>query len=134
MNILSNHKDEDLPDEEDVRFRSLVANYHSMLTILSCDVESFVLFARRFMDKVGKLVISLIRLDSRVNVPESFSKQRDFFINNSKYNESYSKLLRVIQAALFPSSVSKSCHNSSTPPENINTPNFALVYLSLTGL
>jgi hypothetical protein len=46
------------------------------------------------MDKVGKLVISLIKLDSGVEVAESFSKHRDFFINNTKYNESYSKLLK----------------------------------------
>lgn len=45
------------------------------------------------MDKVGRLVESLVKLDSGIEVGNSFSDHRIFFINNTKYNPDYSSLL-----------------------------------------
>ena len=36
------------------------------MPMLSCDIEAFILFARRFMDNVGKLVEALIKLWNRM--------------------------------------------------------------------
>ena len=36
------------------------------MPMLSCDIEAFILFARRFMDNVGKLGESLIKLWNRM--------------------------------------------------------------------
>jgi hypothetical protein len=94
MDLLSKDRPEILSKEEMLRFNVLATNQSNMLTILSCDIEAFILFARRFMDKVGKLVESLIRLDSGRQVTNSFSKHREFFISNTKYNPDYSSLLQ----------------------------------------
>jgi hypothetical protein len=93
IDLLSKDRQEDLSREETFRFNSLETNLSNTLTILSCDIEAFILFARRFMDKVGRLVESLVRLDSGIEVGNSFSDHRIFFINNTKYNPDYSSLL-----------------------------------------
>jgi hypothetical protein len=73
---------------------SLATYGYNQLTILSCDIETFILFARRFLDKVGKLVEALIILKPGTHVKNSFSKHKAFFINNTNYNEVYSRLLK----------------------------------------
>lgn len=44
---------------------NLYGKFNTM-AILSCDIEAFILFARRFMDNVGKLGESLIKLWNRM--------------------------------------------------------------------
>jgi hypothetical protein len=95
MNLLSKPREEDLSEEEKAHYSLLATKALNMLTILGCDIEAFILFARRFLDKVGKLVEFLIKLDSGTYVSNSFSKHRQFFINNPKYNPSYSNYLRL---------------------------------------
>lgn len=93
MDLLSKDRRENLSREETHRFNLLATNQSNVLTILSCDIEAFILFASRFMDKVGRLVESLVKLDSGIEVGNSFSDHRIFFINNTKYNPDYSSLL-----------------------------------------
>ena len=94
MDLLSKQTSKNLSEDEEVKLKSLTTNRHDMLSVLSCDIEAFILFSRRFMDKVGKLVESLIKLDSGLHIANSFSKHKEFFINNIKYNPDYSKSAR----------------------------------------
>jgi hypothetical protein len=91
LSLISNR---DLSQEENIQLRSIILNRSNLLTILECDIESFVLFARRFLDKVGKLVEYLIKLEVGRHIENSFTKHREFFIDNEKYNLQYSRLLR----------------------------------------
>jgi|GEM_PF-2289867 hypothetical protein len=53
--------------------------------VLQCDIEAFVIFARRLIDKFGKLVVKLINLPPGLQISESFSDQKEDFL---KYNDS----------------------------------------------
>lgn len=94
MELSSKQTREKLSEEEIIKLQSLATYGYNQLTILSCDIETFILFARRFLDKVGKLVEALIILKPGTHVKNSFSKHKAFFINNTNYNEDYSRLLK----------------------------------------
>jgi hypothetical protein len=64
------------------------------LSFIECDTESFILFIRRFLDKVAKLVELLIAIRPPRQIGNSFSDHRKFFIANEMYNPAYSKLLK----------------------------------------
>lgn len=63
--------------------------------LLQLDTESFIMFARILMDKVGKIIASLIQLPKGTYPGDSFSDHKKFFIKpeNFKYNPSYSQFL-----------------------------------------
>lgn len=48
--------------ENSVEYRQIVMKSKETLDILECDIETFVVFARRFLDKVGKMVVKLTQL------------------------------------------------------------------------
>lgn len=85
MDLLSKQTSKNLSENEKVKLKSLTTNRHDLLSVLSCDIEAFILFSRRFMDKVGKLVESLNKLDSRLHVENSFSKHKKFFMSLTPY-------------------------------------------------
>jgi hypothetical protein len=94
MDLVSKQTREKLSEEEIIKLETLATHEHNQLPILGCDIETFILFARRFLDKVGKLVEALIILKPGTYVKNSFTKHKSFFIDNSNYNENYSRLLK----------------------------------------
>jgi hypothetical protein len=89
--LLANQKG-DNPSNQDA-IGNVDTQILNMLSVLECDIEAFILFARRFLDKVAKLIESLIIIKKGTQVGNSFSAHRKFFIINKGYNPSYSNLL-----------------------------------------
>ena len=77
--------------ENSDQFRMIFIQYEQMLTVLQCDIEAFIVFARIFLDKVGKLVEALIKSPNRTN---NFWEHKKFFIERTDLNSAYSRLLK----------------------------------------
>jgi hypothetical protein len=84
----------ELSEEERFELNSVDIHEFNMLTVIECDIEAFVLFVRRFLDKVAKLIEQLIVLRPGREVGSSFSDHRKYFIDNETHSPIYSKLLR----------------------------------------
>src|SRR5918995_627198 len=62
--------------ENSNQYRIISVKRFNMLTILQCDMEAFIIFARIFLDKVGKLVERLIELPLGTTIRNSFTDHR----------------------------------------------------------
>jgi hypothetical protein len=60
-------------------------------TILQCDIETFMMFARRFLDKLAKLIEEFITLPPGTFIKNSFTEHRKFFIKNSHLHHMYTQ-------------------------------------------
>ena len=80
--------------ENSNQYRIISVKRFNMLTILQCDMEAFIIFARIFLDKVGKLVERLIELPLGTTIRNSFTDHRKYFIKHSNINPLYSQLLK----------------------------------------
>ena len=67
----------------------------ALLKILEVDIETFVLFARRFMDMVAKLIEKQIALpEGSISEEDGFTEHKVYFIKNRTFNPTYTKVSR----------------------------------------
>jgi hypothetical protein len=68
-----------------------------MIQLIELDSESFIIFANRFMDKVGKVIERKIKPNDKRQVGASFKEHVAFFTDpeNQHYNLNYSKYLKI---------------------------------------
>jgi hypothetical protein len=88
-NQLSSNKQEDTDE-----YRLYSIRLYEISTVLQCDIEIFVIFVRRFLDKVAKLVELLIELPPGIDVENSFTGHKKYFVGHSDLHSEYSRLLR----------------------------------------
>jgi hypothetical protein len=62
--------------------------------VIQCDIETFVIFARRFLDKVGKIVVKLTKLPHGKQIGRSFTDHKKDFIKYNDLKPMYSLLLK----------------------------------------
>lgn len=62
-------------------------------TTCQCDFETFVLFARRFMDKVSELIEVLVNYPNSERPGVGFTKHKEWFIDNPEIYPAYSDFL-----------------------------------------
>lgn len=91
LELLSKHE---LSDEQNLALNNVNMQTVNTLRFVQCDIETFILFTRRFLDKVAKLVESVVILKPPGQIGNSFSDHKTFFIDNEMYNPTYSRLLR----------------------------------------
>jgi hypothetical protein len=67
----------DTYEQHPEKWRSLVSNEQRMLTMLQCDVETFIMFSRIFMNKVAEVIEQLIKIPRGKQPREGFTKHKD---------------------------------------------------------
>jgi hypothetical protein len=78
------------------RNSELLLNSEGLSTIgksIQLDSESYILFVRILLDKVGLLVELVLNNPNKYSLHQSFTKHKEYFIKNRQYNSKYSKLL-----------------------------------------
>jgi hypothetical protein len=63
-------------------FISLMTDQHALMNILQVDIETFVLFARIFMDKIGQIIEKLVVLPPGKHLGKSFTDHKKYFIEH----------------------------------------------------
>jgi hypothetical protein len=63
--------------------------------VLELDFETFIVLARRFMDKVGLLAEKLIQIPKGMLPGNSFTKHKKFFLQNPDIQPNYTKFLET---------------------------------------
>jgi hypothetical protein len=58
-------------------FVSLASNQHGLMNVLQVDIETFVLFARIFMDKIGKIIEKIVILPPGKHPGKSFTDHKN---------------------------------------------------------
>lgn len=88
------HKIETDPSRNE-EFVSLASNQHGLMNVLQVDIETFVLFARIFMDKIGKIIEKIVILPPGEHPGKSFTDHKKYFaIDHTHIHPAYSKLLQ----------------------------------------
>lgn len=72
---------------------SLMASRDATSNVLELDIETFIILARRFMDKVGLLVEKLIAIPNGMKPGYSFTDHKKFFLKNHDIESDYTKFL-----------------------------------------
>jgi hypothetical protein len=72
---------------------SLINRKQATLNVLELDFETFIVVARRFMDKVGLLVEKLIEIPKGKVPGNSFTKHKKFFLEHPDIQPNYSRFL-----------------------------------------
>ncbi len=73
---------------------SLEMRERALLKILEIDIETFILFARRFMDLVAKLIEKqIVRPDGSMSDEDGFTEHKAYFIKNRTINPTYTTFL-----------------------------------------
>ena len=73
---------------------SLEMKEHGLSKVLEVDIESFILFARRFMDMAAKHIEEQIALPKgMISEEDGFTEHKAFFMKNRTINPTYSKFL-----------------------------------------
>jgi hypothetical protein len=72
---------------------SLMASRGATSNVLELDIETFIILARRFMDKVGLLVEKLIAIPKGMKPRNSFTDHKKFFLKNRGIESNYTKFL-----------------------------------------
>jgi hypothetical protein len=72
---------------------TLITAKEQLQTQCQCDIETFVMFGRRFMDKVAELIELLIDYPNYKRPEAGFTKHKEWFIDNQEIHHSYSDFL-----------------------------------------
>lgn len=82
-----------LSEENLYEWKSLMTKQNRIQRILLCDFETFIIFSRRFMDKVARLNVLLIEIPKGKHPPESFTDHKTWFLKESQIHPEYSEFL-----------------------------------------
>jgi hypothetical protein len=81
-------------EEQPEGWISLLAKQNQVHTIWQCDFETFIIFSRRFMDKVAELIELMIEYPNEKRPGEGFTKHKKWFIEHSEIHPVYSEFLK----------------------------------------
>jgi hypothetical protein len=88
------HKIETDPSRDE-EFHSLMIKEHGIMNVFQRDIETFVLFARIFMDKIGQIIEKLIVLPRGKQPGKSFTDHKKYFdVYHPRVHPEYSNLLQ----------------------------------------
>ena len=73
----------------------LITRRKATLDVLELDFETFIVLARRFMDKLGLLAEKLIQIPKGISPGNSFTKHKKFFLENPDIQPNYTKFLET---------------------------------------
>jgi hypothetical protein len=87
-------QEEQISYEENPQEWNAMRNKEDLVqTKCQCDFETFVMFARRFMDKVAELIELLVEYPNYERPREGFTKHKEWFIERSEIHHAYSDFL-----------------------------------------
>jgi hypothetical protein len=87
------HKIETDPSRDE-EFHSLMIKEHGLMNVLQRDIETFVLFARIFMDKIGQIIEKVVVLPRGEQQGKSFTDHKKYFGIHPHIHPAYSNLLQ----------------------------------------